>query len=292
MLRGMYTGATGMIMNQERMNIISNNLANVNKTAFKSDEAIFKSFPSMLLHRLREDGLGHVPLGSFDLAPKIGRLGTGVELNENFTRFEQGSAKQTGNPFDLMLDDQSSKHSSFFVVRTDRGDRLTRSGSFILNREGNLVTPQGFPLLGENGPIQIAKHNVLIQENGEIWINSDIGNEPDANVGDKNNDWRNPVILDQIQIRTVEFPRELQKEGDSLYNTTPESGPQIPIKNLPPAFSRSEPVILQGFLEASNVNLVRQMVNMISVQRSYEANQKSVTAHDQLLGKLINEVAR
>ena len=77
MLRGMYVGATGMVMNQHQMNVIANNLANVNKTAFKRDEAVFKAFPEMLLRRSREDGLGHVPLGSFDMAPHRGKAGDG-----------------------------------------------------------------------------------------------------------------------------------------------------------------------------------------------------------------------
>ncbi len=289
MLRGIYIGATGMVMNQHHLNVIANNLANVNKTAFKSDEAIFKSFPEMLIQRTREDGMGHVPLGSFDLSPIVGKLGMGSEFNENFTHFEQGSAQKTGNPFDLMLNDQDTKNPSFFVVQTDRGERLTRSGSFILSNNGNLVTPQGFPLLGENGPIQVVKHNVLIKENGEIWINAKIGNEPDAGASEKNNDWSSPVLSDRIKVRTVEYPRELKKEGDSFYIVTPESGPQIALQEINENRGAN---ILQGFLEKSNVNLVRQMVDMISVQRNYEANQKSLTTHDQLLGKLINEVAR
>ena len=289
MLRGMYIGATGMIMNQHQMNVIANNLANVNKTAFKRDEAVFKAFPEMLLRRSREDGLGHVPLGSFDMAPIVGKLGMGVEFNENFTHFEQGPAQKTDNPFDFMLNDQQHENPSFFVVLTDRGERLTRSGSFVLNKDGNLVTSQGFPLMGENGPIQVVKHNVLIREDGEIWINADIGNEPEAGASDKNNSWQSPEVLDKIKIRTVEFPREIRKEGDSFYTTTPESGPMLSFAELG---KKQETSILQGFLEVSNVNLVRQMVDMIAVQRNYEANQKSVTSHNQLLGKLINEVAR
>ena len=289
MLRGMYVGATGMVMNQHQMNVIANNLANVNKTAFKRDEAVFKAFPEMLLRRSREDGLGHVPLGSFDMAPIVGKLGMGVEFNENFTHFEQGPAQKTDNPFDLMLNDQGHENPAFFVVLTDRGERLTRNGSFVLNKDGNLVTHQGFPLMGENGPIQVVKHNVMIREDGEIWINADIGNEPEAGTSETNNSWHSPQVLDKIKIRTVEFPREIRKEGDSFYTITPESGPMLTFADLGKA---QETSVSQGFLEVSNVNLVRQMVDMIAVQRNYEANQKSVTSHNQLLGKLINEVAR
>lgn len=289
MLRGMYTGATGMRMNQHRMNVISNNLANANKTAFKSDEAIYKSFPEMLIQRTREDGLGWVPPGSFDLAPITGKLGTGVELNETFTRFDQGAPKKTGNPLDLMLDDRARKKPAFFVIQTDRGERLSRSGNFIVDKGGYLVTPDGFRLMGENGPIQLVKYNFKITENGEIWINGKLGNEADTGVNETSNGWENPILLDTIKMRTVEFPRELKKEGTSFYLTTPESGP---MRKFDEMGEKQGPLVMQGFLETSNINIVRQMVEMIEVQRHYEANQKSVTTHDQLLGKLINEVAR
>lgn len=288
MLRGMYTSATGMAMNQNRMNVVANNLANVDKTAFKSDEAIFKSFPEMLLHRMREDGLGHVPMGSFDMAPQVGKLGMGVEFNESFTRFDQGAVKSTGSKFDLMLDDQGREreHPSFFMVMTDRGERMSRSGAFTLDKDGRLVNPQGFPLMGENGPITVQKFNFLIKDNGEVWINAKIGSDPQAGVNESSNRWENPILLDRLKLRTVEFPRELKKEGDSFYVDTPESGPPLEIPE------HRRPNVMQGYLEASNVNIVRQMVEMIEVQRNYEANQKSITTHDNLLGRLINDVAR
>jgi flagellar basal-body rod protein FlgG len=286
MLRGIYTSATGMIMNQYKMDVIANNLANVDKTAFKGEDAIFKSFPEMLIRRTRDDGLGWVPIGSFDLAPVVGKLGTGVELNEIFTRFETGPVKKTDNPFDLMIDDRSNSTPSFFVVLTDKGEKLTRSGSFILDKDGYLVTPDGFPLMGEKGPIKVSRWNWVVKENGEIWINKKYGNDPNVGTNETQNQWEEPVLLDRIKIRTVEFPRELKKEGNSFYAITPESGPMLELKE------DKFPLILQGYLEASNVNIVREMTKMIEVQREYEANQKSVTTHDSLLGKLINEVAR
>jgi len=286
MLRGIYTSATGMIMNQYKMDVIANNLANVDKTAFKGEDAIFKSFPEMLIRRTRDDGLGWVPIGSFDLAPVVGKLGTGVELNEIFTRFETGPVKKTDNPFDLMIDDRNNSTPSFFVVLTDRGEKLTKSGSFILDKDGYLLTPDGFPLMGEKGPIKVSRWNWVVKENGEIWINKKYGNDPNIGTNETQNQWEEPVLLDRIKIRTVEFPRELKKEGNSFYTVTPESGPMLELKE------DKFPLILQGYLEASNVNIVREMTKMIEVQREYEANQKSVTTHDGLLGKLINEVAR
>ncbi len=286
MLRGIYTSATGMIMNQYKLDVIANNLANADKTAFKSEDAIFKSFPEMLIRRTRDDGLGWVPIGSFDLAPIVGKLGTGVELNEIFIRFEQGALKKTDNPFDLFIDDRNNPTPSFFVVLTDRGEKLTKNGSFVLDKDGYIVTQDGFPLLGEKGPIRVSRWNWVVKENGEIWINKKYGNDPQIGTNETQNQWEQPVLLDRIKIRTVEFPRELKKEGNSFYSITPESGPMLELKE------ERFPHILQGYLEASNVNIVREMTKLIEVQREYEANQKSITTHDSLLGKLINEVAR
>ncbi len=287
MLRGIYTGSNGMTIQQTRMDVIANNLANVDKTAFKRDTAVFKTFPEMLIHRFEEDGVGKVPMGSFDTAPVVGKIGLGGEVNEVYTRFEQGAVKKTDNHSDIMLQDKPGMEKpAFFVVMTNRGERLSRSGSFILDRNGNLVTPQGFPLLGEKGPIQVSGGNFLIKENGEIYINSSIGNDPKNGTSIDKNRFDNPVLLDKLKIRTVENPRHLDKEGDSFYNDTPESGEPV-------GFSEENaPSILQGYLEASNVQVVTEMVEMIEVNRAYEANQKAVQTHDQLLGKLINEISR
>ncbi|MCB1142908.1 MAG: flagellar hook-basal body protein [Leptospiraceae bacterium] len=288
MLRGIYTGSNGMISQQVRMDVIANNLANADKTAFKRDTTVFKTFPEMLIHRYDEDGVGRTPMGSFDTAPVVGKLGLGTEVNEIYTRFEQGAVKKTGNPFDIMLQDRpGSEHPAFLVVMTNRGERLTRSGAFVLDTNGYLVTPQGFPLMGEKGPIQVTRDNFLIKENGDLIINADIGNDPRATTTTADNRYENAVTLDKLKIRTVENPRHLDKEGDSFYVDTPESGEPRPFPS-----ETTEPEVLQGYLEASNVQVVTEMVEMIEVNRAYEANAKAMQTHDALLGKLINEVAR
>ncbi|PJE04248.1 MAG: flagellar biosynthesis protein FlgC [Leptospira sp.] len=287
MIRGIYTGANGMNLQQVRMDVIANNLANVDKTAFKRDTTVFKTFPELLLHRFNDDGVGKTPMGSFDTAPLVGKLGLGGEVNEVYTRFEQGAVKKTDNNFDLMIQDKPGlEKPAFFSVMTNKGERLTRSGAFILDRMGYLVTPQGYPLMGENGPIQINQGNFLIKENGEIFVNNRIGTKPEDGVNFDNNRFEDPIMVDKIKIRTVENPRHLDKEGDSFYVDTPESGEPYAFQDL------DRPQILQGYLEASNVSVVTEMVEMIEVNRAYEANSKAMQTHDQLLGRLINEVNR
>ena len=279
MIRGIYTGASGMDSMQVKMDTLSNNIANVDKTAFKKDTVIFKTFPELLLHRAYDDGVGQTPLGSFDSMPVVGKLGTGVEVNEIFTQFEQGALKKTDNPADFALNGEG-----FFVVQSDRGAMLSRSGAFTLDRNGYLATPNGFPLMGEHGPIKVNQNNYRIKPNGEVWINAVIGNNPEQYTGTDMNKWENPVMLDRMQIVKVENPRHLDKVGDSLYSATPESG-----ETFRPA-EKDMPEVLQNFLEMSNVNIVSEMVDMIEVNRMYEMNQKAITTHDTMLGTLLSQV--
>jgi len=278
MLRGIYTGASGMLAQDARMDAIANNLANVDKTAYKKDIAVFKAFPDMIIRRLNESGLGITPAGSYDTMPYVGKLGTGVELNEVFTDFEQGSLQRTENHFDLALEGRG-----FFTVMTERGERYSRDGSFTINQDGILMTHNGNPVMGENGIIRVQHNNFIVNEHGEIVVNGDLSADPRDVVSMASNNWSNPVVIDRLKIVDFENIREIKKEGDSMYRETEYSGPPLPPGNFK---------VVQGFLEKSNVNIVREMVDMIEVQRSYEANQKTVTSHDQTLGKLINEVAR
>jgi len=278
MVRGLYTGASGMIAQEARLDAIANNLANVDKTAYKKDLTLFKAFPDMIIRRLNDDGLGITPAGSYDTMPFVGKLGTGVEVNEVYTIYEQGSLMRTENPFDVALDGKG-----FFAVMTERGERYTRNGAFTLNKDGILVTHNGLPVLGENGIIKLQKNNFMINERGEILVNAALSLEPTDMVGMTQNNWEQPVVIDKLKIVDFENIRELKKEGESLYRDTEYSGPALPAE---------EYKVVQGFLEKSNVNAVREMVDMIEVQRSYEANQKAMLTHDQELGRLINEVAR
>ena len=274
MIRGISTAANGMIAQQTRMDVVANNIANVNTTGFKKDTTLFKSFPTMLIRRMRDNGLHEFPLGSYDDFPVVGRLGTGVEVNEVFTRHDQGSLRETGNQFDLAIEGKG-----FFSVMTERGERYTRDGAFLLNKHGNLVNAAGHYLLGQNGPITVQKNNFMVDEKGIILINSDFSDRDVVDINE--NGWENGIPVDKLKI--VDFPviRELKKEGHAFYRETKYSGTPYEVDNYK---------IKRGFLESSNVNIVNEMVKMIEVQRTYEASQRSVLAHDSLLGKLINDV--
>ncbi|AFG37958.1 flagellar hook-basal body protein [Spirochaeta africana] len=279
MVRGYYTGASGMTAQMNRMDAVSNNLANVNTTGYKRDTAVQKAFPQLLMRRFHDNTEVQLPLGSVDRAPVVGKLGTGVETNEVYTVFEQGSFEQTENPFDLALGGDG-----FFVVDTPYGERLTRDGSFHLGPEGILVTRQGFPVLGENGPIHIKENNFVVDRQGRVFQNEAYAEDFDRLVSMRENEWEETGLVDELRIEQVRQPRYLRKQGANLLRTTEESGESLPIAQ--------RPVVEQGFLETSNVNPVTEMVAMIEVNRAYEANQKVIESQDQATGRLLNEVLR
>ena len=281
MIRGLYTGASGMLAQQVKLDAISNNLANLDTTSYKRDVTVHKAFAELLLRRMNADGVQPNFFGSSDLAPVIGTLGTGVETNELFTEYEQGSLKETDSDFDVALEGEG-----FLCVQTPDGERYTRNGSFILGKEGYLETKDGYPVLGENGPIRVKENNFQIDKYGNVWINADFQDDPFRLVSRAENDWAGLQKLDTLRIVDFKKTRFLAKQGDSLYKSTEESGGAELMAN------GARPGVHQGFIEASNVNPILEMVNMIDVNRAYEANQKTIQAEDSMLGKLINEVAK
>ncbi len=269
MVRGWYTGASGMTAQQRQLDTISNNLANLDTTSYKRDVAVSKSFPQLLLRRMNDDGVIKNPFGSSDIAPIIGKVGLGVETNEIFTEFEQGSLKQTNQPTDIALEGKG-----FFAVETPYGEKYTRNGNFLVGVEGYLMTKEGYPVMGENGRIFLQDKEYKINQDGQIYVRP---------ITDPNSDQE---LLDRLKIVEFEKDRFLTKEGSSLYLDTPLSGQAIA------AEGPSRPVVIQGYIEASNVNVVNEMVQMIQVNRAYEANQKTIQAEDTMMSKLWNEMAK
>ena len=283
MVRGLYTGASGMVVQMERLDAISNNLANVDLTGYKRDTPVTKAFPELLMRRFNDDGVHVFPIGSVESAPIVGKLGTGVEMNEVYTVFEQGPMKQTENDFDLALEGQG-----FMTVLTPRGERLTRNGAFLVNSDGYLVDEAGDYVLGENGTIKLKKNNFVIDEDGTIWQNAAFAGDDKRLVSMEENEWENMEKVDRLKLQDVPTVKKrfLQKEGASYWKTTDESGDAAVIDGS------ARPKVRQGFLEGANVNAVTEMVEMIEVNRAYDANQRTIQTEDSLLGKLLNEVMR
>jgi flagellar basal-body rod protein FlgG len=253
MIRGIYASGAGMIAETLRNDTIANNLANASTAGYKKDIAVTKDFASMLIYRIN-DGPD---------TPEVGRLGAGSLVDEVATIHTAGIMRPTGNSLDVALEG-----SGYFSVETPNGIRYTRNGAFSRNAQGELVTGDGFRVLGQNGgPILIPDGTISIAEDGRIQV---YNTDDAANVEVGN-------------LRLVEFAdeRQLVKEGASLY--------------IAPNGEQGQPAaatVRQGVLEMSNVNIVSEMVNMISGYRAYEVNAKVVQSHDQLLDKAVNEVGR
>ncbi len=262
MIRGWYIGASGMTAQQNRLDAISNNLANVDTAGYKKDVTVSKNFPELLLRRMNFDGVYETPFGSADAAPVIGKLGLGVETNENYTDFEQGSFKATESKTDFAFGGEG-----FFSVQTPYGERYTRDGNFIVGKEGILLTKAGYPVLGENGYIQVGDKDFSVNEDGMIYSAD-------------NND-----VIDRFKVVRFDNERYLKKMGGSLYSSNEISGPAHI------AEGNERPKFLQGFIETSNVNVVNEMVQMIEVNRAYEANQKTITSEDSMMGTLWSKTA-
>lgn len=261
MIRGWYTGASGMNAQQNRLDAISNNLANVDTPSYKRDITVSRSFPELLIRRTKFDGVVEVPDGSEDLAPIIGKLGLGVETNENYTDFSQGSFKITNTKTDMAFSGKG-----FFVVDTPYGERFTRNGNFLIGKEGILETKDGYPVLGENGPIFVDDDHFMVNQDGVLMA-------------------EDGVEIDRFKIVRFDNERYLTKMGESFYSTNKYSGPAHI------AEGNERPKILQGYSETSNVNVVNEMVQMIEVNRAYEANQKTITSEDSMMGTLWQKVA-
>jgi flagellar basal-body rod protein FlgG len=270
-----------MVVQMNRMDEISNNLANVDLNGYKKDTAIEKAFPEMLMRRMNDDAVYKFPMGSVDSSPIVGTIGTGVETNEVYTNFAQGPMKQTENEFDMALEGDG-----FFSVQTADGERLTRNGAFLVNKDGYLVTKSGDFVLGENGPIKLKKNNFVVDQDGTVWQNATFAADDKRLVSQEENQWENIEKVDRLRMVDVTRKRYLQKQGDSYWKTTDESGPAAIIG------PDVRPKVRQGFLEGANVNAVTEMVEMIEVNRAYDANQRTIQTEDSLIGKLWNEVVK
>lgn len=253
MFRGLYTAYTGMLAEQQKMDTISNNMANVNTAGYKKDNVMFESFRDVYVRKIHDpEKIG---------TQRIGRATLGVKVGEVYTNFEQGPLQQTDDPLNIALDGLGFFAVGSMNANGDLVERYTRDGSFGLNPMGQVMSKDGQFLLGQNGPITLENANARITETGDVY---------DGNV-----------LVDRIKMIDFENRNTLKKIGNSLYEK-PEGAQER-------AF---EGVVIQGFVEGSNANAVDEMVNLINVMRSYETNQKVITTYDETMNKSANEIGR
>ena len=256
----MWVAKTGLDAQQTRMNVISNNLANVNTTGFKRDRAVFED---MLYQNVKQAG-GQTDANS--QAPTGLMLGTGVRIVATEKLHSQGNMVTTQNPLDLAI----SGDGYFQIAKGDGSLAYTRDGGFKISATGQLVTSSG-ALLQPAITIPNTASSVTIGRDGTVSIELAAGGSQ---------------VLGQIQIARFVNPSGLQSLGQNLMKDTPASGaPQVLAPGVAGAGS-----LMQGTLEASNVNVVEEMVNMIETQRAYEINSKAISAIDGMLRFLNNNM--
>lgn len=264
-MRALWTAATGMKAQQLNIDTIANNLSNVNTTGYKAQRMEFKDLFYVTLkrnNRYDEEG-----------SPTNLEVGHGVMPTATSRNFMNGSLIQTEGTFDLAIDGEG-----FFVVRIPNGEmRYTRDGSFKLSAEvgGNrLVTSEGYLVLDENDNeifIPDGITNIMVDEFGNIT-----GQDEDGQT----------VNIARIKIVNFRNPNGLLSRGSNLYSATEASGEEMP---MGPEDMRSR--IVQGYLEASNVQVVEEMVKMIAAQRAYEISSKAIQTSDEML-QLVNNLKR
>ncbi len=254
MLNALYVATGGMLMQTSRMDMISENLANVTTAGYKKDRPAFTSYIPQDKQPYPQDFIRKSTYNK--------TINASVKLDEVKTDFSSGNMHQTGEKLDFAI----GKKNVFFAVATPFGVRFTRDGNFTLNADKELVTQDGFKVLSNNldsiSAINInPEDEVFFTENGEIMVNGNLANT--------------------IFLGEFKNPENLQKVGRNLYASIDEM-PEI----------AENPRLKAGFIEESNVNAVDEMVRMIDASRAFETYQKVIQSIDEINSKSANEIGR
>jgi len=183
LIKGLYTSALGLAVQNRRQEIAANNLANSNTVGYKKEAVIAKSFPNMLVQRLQDPVTPHE-------APVVGGLSLGVRIADVVTDHSRGILRESTNPLEMAL-----RSEGYFVVNTPMGERYTRSGEFKVDSEGRLVTSDGYPVMGQSGELVLENGDIRVSEDGLVFS------------GDQEVD----------KLRIVTFANTVIKEGSSLF---------------------------------------------------------------------------
>ena len=251
MLRGLYTAYTGMLNQQQRLEVTTNNLANASTVGFKKEGATSQAFDECLAIKINDCTVGyrHQDLGNMSL---------GVKIGETYTNYTQGSFRETGEPFDLAIAGSGFFNIAYTNKNGVQSTLYTRDGSFSLTKDGHLVTKDGDFVLNKAGA------PVVLPTDAKLSIDS-LGNIYEGNE-----------LLDSLKITDFEDYNYIDKFGENMYKIVDGAVEKDALGQ-----------INQGYLEMSNVQVVEEMVNMITIQRAYEAAQKVETSMDGILEQTV-----
>ncbi|MFH1068500.1 MAG: flagellar hook-basal body protein [Candidatus Glassbacteria bacterium] len=261
MIKGLYISAAGMLPLSYRQDLTSNNLANTGTSGYKQDRAFVRALVDASLY-LSENGFATSgqPPQMVNISPPaysaaVGRAAS--QVVEERTDFSQGPMEVTDNDFNLAI-----HGDGFFTVQTAQGTQFTRSSNFGINNNGNLVTSEGFVVLGTGGPINVQGSKLTVQRNGD-------------------------VLVDGIQrgtLRITDFPKpyKLLKTQDNLF--VPEGGGA--------GQTAQNAVVRQGVVEGANGHPIDQMVQMIEISRMFELGQRAIRLQDETLQQAVTQAGR
>ncbi|MGL4521985.1 MAG: flagellar hook-basal body protein [Bacilli bacterium] len=269
MIKSFYTAASGMLANQRKAEILTNNMANINTPGYKANEAVMRSFPEMLMQRYGTDDIPNGK-GTQTNGASIGSLNSGVYVQETIPLFLQGMLKETGLASDVALIEQGKPDESgtvLYAVENGTGERYyTRNGSFIVSPEGYLSTKDGYYVLGTNNErIPLQSDDFKVSANGEV-------------TGTNGENFT-------IQVAYTNNTNELTAVSAGMY----QSDENLQLAQNVDGVNFS---VMQGFVEGSNVDLNSTMSNLMMTYRNFETNQKVLTAIDRSLEKTVNEIGR
>lgn len=254
-MRAMNIAATGMLAQQTNVEVISNNIANMNTTAYNRRRP---EFSDLLYQNLRRVGTNSSDTGT--IVPSGVQLGLGVKTSAVYRITEQGSMTNTDNTLDMAV-----QGKGYFQILLPSGETAyTRAGSFQLSSQGQIVTNEGYTV---QPGITVPNNAVSVSVNSSGQVSVKLDGQVAA------------TVVGQLQL--ANFPNEagLEARGDNLFMETSASGNAIVANPSSPGFGS----ILQGFLESSNVNVVSEISNLISAQRAYEMNSKVIQSSDEMM---------
>jgi len=263
MVKGLYTAYTGMVNEQKRLDVLANNLANADTNGYKKEGATSQTFADELAIRIKDTSYYGQP-------KRLGTMSMGVHIGETYTDYSQGNYEVTDNPTDFAINGNGFFAISFTDKAGNTSVKYTRDGAFVINSQGYLMTKDGDYVLNQNGATN-ADPNARIQVDPakRIVVKSD------------GTIFQDDVPVGELGIIDFEDYNYLAKYGENLYDMV-EGGTRI----------QTDAVIDQGYIEASNVNIISEMVNMITITRAYQAGQKVMNSIDQSLDKAVNQVGR
>jgi len=265
MVKGLYTAYTGMVNQQNRLDVMTNNLANSATNGFKKEGATSQSFDNVLAVKIKDSS-------DYNLPKKLGDVTLGVKVGETYTDYSQGSFRVTDNVYDVALDGDGFFAVSFTNKQGETSVKYTRDGAFSVTRDGYLVTKDGDYVLNQAGAMASnpGQANYLrVDPNVELKID------------EQGNLTQNNVVLGQIGVVNFQDNDFLSKYGENMYELV--DGGQVQASNAR---------VVQGTLEMSNVNVVSEMVEMITISRAFESNQKIMQTLDTTLEKVANNIGR